>query len=130
MRGERKGGVGRPSDSFSSLVPHPSSLSIPTSLSVVIPSHKRADLLRLCLTSVARFAPAHTEVIVVDDGSRGDVISQAAAEFAGVKIVRRAKAGGFCAAANAGIAAATAPVVELLNDDAEVTEGWADAALR
>ncbi|HET6576097.1 MAG TPA: glycosyltransferase family 2 protein, partial [Fimbriiglobus sp.] len=35
-----------------------------------------------------------------------------------------------CAAANAGIAAASAPVVELLNDDAEVAAGWADAALR
>jgi GT2 family glycosyltransferase len=99
-------------------------------LSVVIPSHKRDDLLRLCLASVARFAPPRTEVIVVDDGSRDAAVSRAASEFPGVTVVRRAKAGGFCAAANAGIAAATAPVVELLNDDAEVTEGWADAALR
>jgi GT2 family glycosyltransferase len=34
-----------------------------------------------------------------------------------------------CAAANAGIATATSPVIQLLNDDAEVTDGWADAAL-
>jgi len=99
-------------------------------LSVVIPSHRRADLLRLCLASVQRFAPPNTEVIVVDDGSRDSVVSRAAAEFTGVKVIRRAKAGGFCVAANAGIAAATAPVVELLNDDAEATAGWADAALR
>jgi GT2 family glycosyltransferase len=101
-----------------------------SAFSVVIPSHKRADLLRLCLASVARFAPPGTEVVVVDDGSPGAVVSRAAAEFAGVKVVRRDEAGGFCAAANAGVAAATAPVVELLNDDAEVTDGWADAALR
>lgn len=101
-----------------------------SALSVVIPSHRRADLLRLCLRSVQQFAPPRTEVIVVDDGSRNSVVSQAAAEFAGVKVVRRAKAGGFCVAANAGIAAATAPIVELLNDDAEVTVGWTDAALR
>jgi GT2 family glycosyltransferase len=101
-----------------------------SSLSIVIPSHKRADLLRLCLASVARFAPPGTEVIVVDDGSPGAAVSRAAGEFPGVKVVRHARAGGFCAAANAGVAAATAPVVELLNDDAEVTEGWADAALR
>jgi GT2 family glycosyltransferase len=69
-------------------------------------------------------------VIVVDDGSRDAIVSRAAAEFPGVKIIRRAKAGGFCVAANVGITAATAPVVELLNDDAEVTAGWADAALR
>jgi GT2 family glycosyltransferase len=98
-------------------------------LSIVIPSHSRDDLLRLCLASVLRFAPAGKEVIVVDDGSRDGRVSRAAEEFAGVTVVRRAKAGGFCAAANAGIAAASAPVVELLNDDAEVTEGWAEAAL-
>src|SRR5262245_53074304 len=98
-------------------------------LSIVIPSHSRADLLRLCLASVRRFAPPGTEVIVVDDGSREAVVSRTAAEFPGVKVVRRSRADGFCAAANAGIAVASAPVVELLNDDAEVTEGWADAAL-
>ncbi len=32
-------------------------------------------------------------------------------------------------AANAGISAATGEIVELLNDDTEVTAGWADAAL-
>ncbi|MBX9626006.1 MAG: glycosyltransferase [Gemmataceae bacterium] len=99
-------------------------------LSIVIPSHSRPDLLRLCLASVTRFAPTETEVVVVDDGSRGGAVSLAAAEFAGVAVVRRPKPGGFCVAANAGIAAATAPVVELLNDDAEVTEGWAETALR
>ncbi|VTT97853.1 Putative glycosyltransferase OS=Singulisphaera acidiphila (strain ATCC BAA-1392 / DSM 18658 / VKM B-2454 / MOB10) GN=Sinac_5391 PE=4 SV=1: Glycos_transf_2 [Gemmataceae bacterium] len=97
---------------------------------MVVPSHKRADLLALCLASVTRFAPPGTEVIVIDDGSRDAVVSRAAAAFDGVKVVRRARAGGFCVAANAGIAAATAPVIELLNDDAEVTAGWADAALR
>ena len=102
----------------------------PTSLSVVIPSHNRTDLLRLCLASVAQFATAGTEVVVVDDGSPGAAVSRAASEFAGVTVVRRPRAGGFCAAANAGVAAARSPIVELLNDDAEVTAGWADAALR
>jgi GT2 family glycosyltransferase len=78
---------------------------------------------------VTQFAPPSVEVIVVDDGSRGACVSRTAEEFLGVKTVRRPKAGGFCVAANAGIAVASAPVVELLNDDAEVTEGWADAAL-
>jgi GT2 family glycosyltransferase len=77
-----------------------------------------------------RFTPTGTEVIVVDDGSPEAVVSRVAGEFPGVKVVRRQKAGGFCAAANAGIAAASAPVVELLNDDAEVTGGWAEAAMR
>ncbi len=94
----------------------------------MIPSHSRPDLLRLCLASVVQLAPTRTQIIVVDDGSRGACVSRAAEEFPGVQVVRRPRAGGFCRAANAGIAVATAPVVELLNDDAEVTEGWAAAA--
>ncbi|HSQ55841.1 MAG TPA: glycosyltransferase family 2 protein [Gemmata sp.] len=102
----------------------------PFPLSIVIPSHNRTDLLRLCLASLARFAPERSEIIVVDDGSRDEIVSLTAKEFAGVKVLRRSRAGGFCAAANAGIAAATAPLVELLNDDTEVTKGWAESALR
>jgi GT2 family glycosyltransferase len=98
-------------------------------LAVVIPSHNRPDLLRACLASVTRHAPASTEVIVVDDGSPGGVVSAAAAEFPHVRCLRLPRRRGFCAAANAGIEAAAAPVVELLNDDTEVEPGWAAAAL-
>ena len=98
-------------------------------LSVVVPSHNRADLLRRCLASVVRHAPAGAEVIVVDDASPGGAVSAAAAEFAGVRVVRLGRRGGFCAAANAGTAAAAGDVVELLNDDTEVEAGWAEAAL-
>ncbi len=97
-------------------------------LSIVIPSHSRADLLRACLSSVIRQAPAGTEIIVVDDGSPGGAVGAAATAFPEVQCLRQAR-GGFCAAANAGIEAATAPVVELLNDDTEVDAGWAEAAL-
>ena len=99
-------------------------------LSVVIPSHVRADLLRLCLASVERFAPSGTEIIVVDDGSPGGVVSRTAREYGAIRIIRHARARGFCASANAGVALASAPVVQLLNDDAEVTEGWAESALQ
>ena len=96
--------------------------------SVVIPSHRRADLLQLCLQSVTRFAPPRTEIIVVDDGSSASLISRMADRF-DATVIRYAKARGFCAAVNVGIAAARGDLVELLNDDAEVTEGWADAIL-
>jgi GT2 family glycosyltransferase len=46
-----------------------------------------------------------------------------------VKTLRLPQRSGFCVAANRGIAAAGAPIVELLNDDTEVEPGWADAAL-
>lgn len=100
------------------------------SLTVIVPSHRRTDLLRLCLASVVRFAPPGTEIVVVDDGSKDAVVAQTAERFVGVKVVRRAKAGGFCAAANAGISAATAPIIEMLNDDAEVTADWANVPLK
>jgi GT2 family glycosyltransferase len=94
-------------------------------LSVVIPTCERHDLLRTCLASVVQHAPARTEIIVVADGSLGTAVE----EFPGVKLVRLPQRRGFCAAANAGIAAAGGDIVELLNDDTEVTTGWAGAAL-
>src|SRR5579862_8304165 len=103
-------------------------MPVSVSLSIVIPSHSRVDLLRLCLASLERHAPSPTEIIVVDDGSAGSAVSIAASEFAKVACIRLPRRRGFCIAANAGIRAARAPVVELLNDDTEVTAGWATAA--
>src|SRR5438445_781768 len=96
-----------------------------TSLSIVIPTWNRTDLLRLCLQSVVRHAPAGTEIVVVADGSPGTDVS----EFPGIRLVRQPRRSGFCAAANTGIAAAHGDIVELLNDDTEVTAGWTTAAL-
>jgi GT2 family glycosyltransferase len=102
---------------------------MPPSLSIVIPSRNRPDLLRLCLASVFRHAPPGTEVVVVDDASPAGAVTWAASAFEGVRILRLPRRGGFCCCANAGVRAARYPVVELLNDDTEVTAGWAEAAL-
>jgi GT2 family glycosyltransferase len=102
---------------------------LPPDLSIVIPTHNRSDLLRACLNAVVQHCPPATQVIVVDDGSAGRAGSLVAAGFPGIEIVRLHRQQGFCAAANAGIARAEAPVIEMLNDDTEVTAGWADAAL-
>src|SRR5262245_21358197 len=98
-------------------------------LSIVIPSYQRTDLLGACLAAVIRHTPAGTEVIVVDDASRGSRVGKVAAGFAGIKVLRLPRRSGFCVAANAGIRASTGNIVELLNDDTEVQAGWADAAL-
>jgi GT2 family glycosyltransferase len=86
-------------------------------------------LLRRCLISVSDHAPAGTEIIVVDDGSLQACGSVAAREFSAVQVLRSQRRWGFCSAANAGIGSARGTIVELLNDDTEVTPGWADAAL-
>ena len=90
MKDESKTWAGGTASSLDSsfILPH-------SSLSIVIPSHKRADLLRLCLASVQEFAPAGTQIVVVDDGSKGAVVSRTAGEFSGVTVVRRPRAGGF-----------------------------------
>ena len=99
-------------------------------LAIVIPSWNRADLLAPCLQSVVEHAPKDTEIVVVDDASPRGVISRTAERFPGVKVLRMAKRSGFCRAANAGIAATPAKIVELPNDDTLVMPGWAEVALR
>ena len=70
------------------------------------------------------------EVIVVDDASTDDTADVARVALprgpAGDRLERN---GGFCAAANAGIAAARGQFIQLLNNDTEVTAGWIEAGL-
>ena len=100
------------------------------SLSIVIPSHNRPELLRACLHSVTRHAPTNSEILVVDDGSPSGRASSVAAEFPAVRCIRSRRKQGFCIAANRGSAATTGDIIELLNDDTEVTENWSEAPLR
>lgn len=102
---------------------------MPQTLSIVIPSHCRPDLLARCLATVCRYMPAGTHVVVVDDGSTDGRVSRTAGLFPNVEVVRLGKPAGFCVAANTGIAAATGDIVELLNDDTEVTAAWAGPAM-
>ena len=102
---------------------------MPPALSIVIPSHNRPDFLRACLASVVRHAPAEAETIVVDDGSPDQAAGRVAGSFPGVRAIRLRHRRGFCIAANAGVRATQGSVVELLNDDTEVTAGWAGPAL-
>jgi GT2 family glycosyltransferase len=96
---------------------------------VIIPSYSRPDLLARCLASLRRNAPLSTEIIVVDDASENKCVSEVAAKFKGVKVIRTPKRLGFCKAANLGVQSAIHEVVELLNDDTEVCAGWAEMAL-
>lgn len=83
----------------------------------------------MCLASVIRHAPPGTEFLVVDDGSPDGCITRTVQGFPGVGVLRLPRQSGFCRAANAGIAATSGNVVEVLNDDTVVSPGWADAAL-
>ena len=99
--------------------------------SVVIPSYNGRKLLDVCLASIARCRPRsiEIEVIVADDASTDDTLAWLAAEHPDVRVVRLDDNRGFVGAANAGIAAARGEMIQLLNNDTEVTPGWIEAGL-
>jgi len=77
-------------------------------LSVIIPTHNRADRLRVCLEALRHQTQPATdfEVIVVDDGSTdgtAEILAEIETPFA-LRVIRQAKSGQ-CAALNRGIAA-------------------------
>ncbi len=99
--------------------------------SVVIPTYNGRKLLEVCVASIARCRPRHldVEILVADDASTDDTSDWLAAMHPDVRVVRLGTNGGFVAAANAGIAAARGEVIQLLNNDTEVTPGWIEAGL-
>ncbi len=100
-------------------------------LSVVIPTYNGRRLLETCLASVWRHRPPGVpiEVVVSDDASTDGTADWLASAYPRIRVVRRDRNGGFVAAANAGIAAARGEVVQLLNNDTEVTPGWVESGL-
>jgi GT2 family glycosyltransferase len=100
----------------------------------VIPTYNGRALLERCLETVARHRPAGPglpiEVIVADDASTDGTAPWLAQAHPDVRVVELENNGGFCAAANAGIAAARGRFIQLLNNDTEVTEGWIEAGLK
>jgi GT2 family glycosyltransferase len=101
--------------------------------SVVIPSYNGRHLLERCLDSIARHRPRERgrsiEIIVSDDGSTDGTVQWLRDRHPDVRVVGGAVNQGFCAAANAGMAAARGPFIQLLNNDTEVTAGWIEAGL-
>jgi O-antigen biosynthesis protein len=105
----------------------------PPLCSVVIPTYNGRGLLERCLASIARHRPADPdrsiEVVVSDDGSSDGTAEWLAREYPDVRLVRLEPNQGFCAAANAGIAAARGRFIQLLNNDTEVGPGWIEAGV-
>jgi hypothetical protein len=99
-------------------------------LSILIASHNRPDLLRLCLSSVKEHSRCVQEILVVDDASCDAIVSRTALAFPEVRVLRLDQRSGFCVAMNRGMAQVSGDVVELLNDDTEVTCGWDTAAVQ
>lgn len=87
------------------------------SVSVVIPTHERPELLREALESA--FAQTHPclEVIVVDDGSSMDLLDVVAGFGGAARLLRQSGSRGANPARNAGVRAARGELIAFLDDD-------------
>lgn len=101
-------------------------------ITVCICTHDRPAYVRACLEGLARqTAPRERfEILLVDSASSGTVparLADLAATF-GARLIRLDQPG-VSAARNAGAAAATAPVIAYIDDDAIPNADWVEAIL-
>jgi GT2 family glycosyltransferase len=88
------------------------------SIDVVVLSHDHYTLTASCLRHLAAQTIAH-RVIVVDDASTDGTPSRLAIDWPEATVVALARNHGFSAAANIGVAAGSADIVVLLNNDVD-----------
>jgi GT2 family glycosyltransferase len=98
-------------------------------VAVVIPNYNGARWLPGVLESVAAQSVAPAEVLVVDDGSTDGSLGLLAERFPAVRVLARRTNGGFARAANAGIGAARAEAVALVNTDVVLAHDWLEHAV-
>ncbi|MBN1287210.1 MAG: glycosyltransferase family 2 protein [Anaerolineae bacterium] len=98
-------------------------------VSVVIPNWNGMPYLPACLDALrAQVYPA-LEVIIADNASTDGSCAFIAGRYPEVRLVALAANLGFTGACNAGMRAALGDIVILLNNDTEVTPGWAAAVV-
>ncbi len=97
--------------------------TITVQLDIVIPNFNGKEYLGNCLDSLRQQGGADFSVIVVDNGSKDGSLELMSQDYPEVRVISWAENRGFSAAVNAGIAAGSAPLVFLLNNDTELAEG-------
>lgn len=96
----------------------------PLRASVIIPSYRGREVLPGCLQALAQQDMEDFEVIVADDASGDGTAEWIQSAFPWVRVVALRENKDFCGAVNAGIRAAEAPIVALLNDDTIPATDW------
>jgi GT2 family glycosyltransferase len=100
-------------------------------VSVVIPNLNGRDILAHCLVSLEQQRFKDFEVIVVDNGSTDDSVSNVRNGFPWVgKIIENPSNLGFARACNQGIEASSGEYVALLNNDTEAHPAWLEELVR
>ena len=98
-------------------------------VSVVIPNFNGIAFLDSVLASLEGQTLSNFEVILVDNGTTDGSCSFVTANYPWVHLIELSENFGFCGAVNAGIRAAKAPYVLLLNNDTEVKEDFVEEML-
>ena len=99
-------------------------------VSVIIPTHKRKELLKNCLAALGRIKNDNFEVIVVNDyppDDLGDVFEPALA--ARMRIFPNEKNLGPATARNFGAQQAKGEILAFIDDDVLVSENWVDVGV-
>lgn len=91
-------------------------------VSIVIPTYERSDLLAAALASVRAQTVQPLEVLVVDNGSADD--TELVAQRTGATLLQMCTNRGFSFAVNRGIEAARGDLVALVNNDVELEPCW------
>ncbi len=92
-------------------------MSAQIAVSVIIPTHNRAALVREAVASVLAQSWQDLEILVVDDGSTDGTAAALASFAAQIRLLHRASRGGVSAARNAGIQAARGKWLAFLDSD-------------
>lgn len=98
------------------------------SVSVLIPTWNRADLLESALRNVSAQTRIPDQVLVIDNGSTDN--TAAVAEASGVELIRFQENRGFALAINAGIERASGDWIVILNNDVELHRDWLEVLLK
>ncbi len=102
---------------------------MPAAAAIVIPNYNGARFLPPLFESLHRQSRRDFEVIVVDDASGDGGADWLRAARPDVRLIVNPHNVGFAATCNAGLRAADAPVVALLNNDTTVDPRWFERAL-
>jgi GT2 family glycosyltransferase len=92
------------------------------SISVVIPTWNRADLLRTVLENLKAQTKPPDEIVVVDNGSRDASVE--IARWYGARVIAYRENRGFAVAVNDGISQSTGDWILILNNDVVLRPDW------
>ncbi len=96
---------------------------MPTSFSVIVPTHNRPRLIVACLKSLFAQTQPPLEIIVVDDGS-GPAVEDALRPYRASIIYLRQKQEGWGSARQRGAQASRGDILVFLDDDCLAPPGW------